>query len=331
MTDLLLVRAVERRALSTDKAGPGVGNAEARTFFALRSEAGALTTWIFAPLTDPRSANLHPHNEAGLADGAELLRSVGLRPEDHTLWYIPGRQIEEILYTWTDWHDGEADDNAVDDATGGRRTHDRILPGNWVTWGRHVTWYRVSEVNGRDVTTDAAVDVGGEYPVRAGRLDFDVDSITGDPRFESRAEQEMSEPEREKIRDYSAACFGTSEATDPKEQVIPYADMEPDELRARIVALEEDRTKVAEALKSEATRRDWCEEYEAFVERVNPSLNEPAFEKRERAYNVPVIVDLYVTGADLEQARTFGSDWVRSAVNGRSHDKIRVFGINEGR
>lgn len=100
--------------------------------------------------------------------------------------------------------------------------------------------------------------------------------------------------------------------------------LEPDEANAteqlalamrRIDLLTGDLEIIGNALKDEAVRRDWCAEYEAFVESVNGKTKAWDLPSRQRDYRVEHVYEVRIIGtvsaisdedADAEAGRQYG-------------------------
>jgi hypothetical protein len=100
--------------------------------------------------------------------------------------------------------------------------------------------------------------------------------------------------------------------------------LEPDEANAteqlalamrRIDLLTGDLELIGNALKDEAVRRDWCAEYEAFVDEVNACTKAWDLPTRRRDYRVEHVYEVRIIGtvsaisdedADIEAARQYG-------------------------
>ena len=100
--------------------------------------------------------------------------------------------------------------------------------------------------------------------------------------------------------------------------------LEPDEANAteqltlaqrQIELLRSDLELIGNALKDEAVRRDWCSEYEAFVDEVNACTKAWDLPSRQRDYRVEHVYEVRIIGtvsaisdedADAEASRQYG-------------------------
>jgi hypothetical protein len=102
-------------------------------------------------------------------------------------------------------------------------------------------------------------------------MEFDIEpQPEPEPEPHPLAARRRSEPEV-----IEATEATPTEEAAPTPEVVPIRSDELDALRARVAELEADLVTVGRMMGEEAERREWCEEYESVMGRINENLSNP--------------------------------------------------------
>lgn len=234
-----------------------------------------------------------------------------------------------IVVDKTLWVDGDQYESN-DTVRGGIRTRQTDVYGrvSWVT-DNQCHWSGDPELNSQGAVgmpnadgspSDLiAVRVGGKpWSEWAQLIDAQATAATVNltkPDMENEAKireyiselQESVAALRQEIADRTREVEGLNER-------ITYVNERNANLSLVVSQWESDAEKVAEALREEAIRRDWCSDYGDFVERVNRRTARFELLSCSRDYVVSFTVDVHVNARTPDEAQEMAEGEVNSAI-----------------
>lgn len=128
-------------------------------------------------------------------------------------------------------------------------------------------------------------------------------------RVPNRSSYQFLRPKETTMTDVITPEVETPEEVNPFQAELNEARVARDWAQRRAEAIEEDFHRLADALLDEAHSRDWCSEYDSFVDRISGSLREMSMPTRETEYNVRFNVTLNGT-SDMDDLRSRFERWI---------------------